>query len=273
MGEEVQNIKIKTLPSGKERIYFFLSFILAFFLWIYIIISAFNPNEKLTGDAIEQTIGYFLEGQTLLWLFAGGLLGHFLAIAQIRSNAVRVGPDQLPHIWEMANKISKRLGLKKQPDVFVITGHGLLNAFAAKLVFRKIIVLYSDLIEALEEGTDSSQLEAVLAHEFGHHALNHTSLKEWFLWPADIIPIFALPLSRAREYSADKVMQALIKDKEVSEKALVKLGVGSKLGKITNIEKYISQRKEESSIFSWLSENFSTHPDLPNRIKAIRQVG
>lgn len=271
MGEEVQDIKINTLRLGKERIYFFLSFVFAFFLWIYIIVSAFNPTEKLTGDVIEQTIAYSLEGRTLLWLLAGALLSHFLAIAQIRSNAVRVGPDQLPHIYELASKISKKLGLKKQPDVFVITGHGLLNAFATKLVFRRIIVLYSDLIDVLEEGTDSRQLEAVLAHEFGHHALNHTSLKEWFLWPADIIPIFALPLSRAREYSADRVMQTLIRDKDVSEKALIKLAVGSKLGKIVNIEKYVGQRKEEGNLFSWLSEKLSTHPDLPNRIKAIIQ--
>lgn len=271
MSEESLDIKVNTLRLGRERVYFFFAFIFAFFLWTYIIISAFSPSEKLTGDIIEQSITYGLQGQTLLWLFAGALLAHVLAIAQIRSNAVKVGPDQLPHIWNLAKKISEKLRLEKQPDVFVITGHGILNAFATKLVFRKIIVLYSDLVDTLEEGTNSQQLEAVLAHEFGHHALNHTSLKEWFLWPADIIPIFALPLSRAREYSADRVMRELIKDKEIAEKALIKLAVGAKLGKITNIEKYITQRREESNLFSWIGEKLSTHPDLPNRIKAIRE--
>lgn len=208
----------------------------------------------------------------VLFLFYAllGLFFHYIAVAFIRINAVKIGSNQFPALWEAMQRFSIKIGVHNPPDIFVLNGNGMLNAFAAKLVFRKIIVLYSDLVEALVEEKDQKQLEAVMAHELGHHVLGHTNIfLDWFLSPLLYIPFFGLPLSRAREYSSDRVMKALVSDKEACEKALIKLAAGKILGNQTNISEYLKQRYEETGFFTWIAEKLSTHPHLPNRIAAL----
>ncbi len=84
-------------------------------------------------------------------------------MAQMRSNGIKIGPDQLPELYESARRASSALGLSKVPDVYVIQAGGVLNAFATKLAFRRYVVLYSDLVDAC--GKNSAELDMVIAHE------------------------------------------------------------------------------------------------------------
>jgi len=239
--------------------------------------TAVKESEFPVFSDVQTKVSKIAESLTtpvlILLFFVFGLYSHLLAMAYIRQNGVKVGPQQFSEIYEAVKHLSGRLGMHKQPDVFVITGHGLLNAFATRLVFRRIIVVYSDLAEALIEGRDQKQLLAVLSHELGHQALGHTRLIEWFFWPGKTVPFLGSGLSRAREYSCDRVMKSLIADNQVCEKALIKLAAGGFLGSKTDIEVYLNQRKEEGGFFAWLSEKLSTHPHLPNRIIAVRKYG
>ena len=200
-----------------------------------------------------------------------GFLMHLYILAFVRMTAVRVGPDQFASVWESAQRLAARLGMKKVPDIFILNGEGMLNAFATKLISRKIIVLFSDLAEALSEPEHQLQLDAVLAHELGHHALGHTKLYLWLLYPGEFIPFISLSWSREREYSADRVMQALIENPEAYERGLIKLAAGKMFGNLANIDRYVDQIKQERGFMVKWAEYFSSHPFLPKRIRELRR--
>ena len=74
---------------------------------------------------------------------------------------------------QAAVKLADQLGMKRKPSIFLLNGR-VMNAFAVKLMRKRVVVLYSDIVEAMIEKGDRKQLEIILAHEFGHHALGHT---------------------------------------------------------------------------------------------------
>lgn len=236
-----------------------------------------SKEEKEKINSEQENIGEkFINGLTtpvLFFLFfLLSLFLHYISIAYIRMNAILISENQYPLLWKSFNNLGKRLGIEKQPDVFIMLGQGALNAFATKLVFRKFIIIYAELADALIEEKDQSQLDAVVAHEAGHHLLGHTNLfLELFLLPVEYVPFLSLPLSRAREYSADRVMGVITDDKKISERALIKLAVGKKFGNQANIDVFLQQGFDEQGFFSWLAEKISTHPHLPNRITEIRK--
>lgn len=232
-----------------------------------------NEQEEIQKTKAGLEIIGGLTTPIYLFFFAlFGLFLHYLSIAFIRINAVKVGPKQFPKIWETSRNLSSRLGMKKQPDIFIMLGGGLLNAFAAKLVLRKIIVIYFELADALTEEKNHDQLEAIVGHELGHHALGHTNIfLEWFLTPVEYIPFLSLPLSRAREYSSDRAMFSLVPNLSICERALIKLMAGKRLGNEVNLETYLKQIDEEKGFFTWLAEKVSTHPHIPYRIIALQK--
>ncbi len=255
----MEKINAYSYRLGKEAVYLWISIFitLAYYAWALLSLVVDHKSNALLGPSI-------LLGLAFLYLFL-----HLLGMAAIRINSVKVGPNQFPAIWKSAKTMSERLGLSTVPDMYIVHAGGELNAFATRLVSRKMLVLFSDLADALVEGDDQRQLDAVVAHELAHHALNHTHIYNIFLGPADFLPALSSALSRAREYSADRVMKALIGDSEVCYRALVKLVSGKTLGNKVNIEEYTKQIEEEGGFFVWLSEKLSTHPHLPNRIVAI----
>lgn len=81
------------------------------------------------------------------------------------SNAVRLGPRQLPEYYRMLPPICDALGIEV-PEMYLMAGEP--NAEAVG-VEKPMIVLYSRLLECLEE----DEIRAVIAHECGHIAFNH----------------------------------------------------------------------------------------------------
>lgn len=238
-------------------------------------ISQLGESGIPTVSETESKISKFMSSLStpilIIIFFFAQLFFHLLAVAYIRINAVKLGKEQFPELWESFVEEAKRLGMKKTPDTFVMLGQGAVNAFATRLVFRRIIVFFAELAETLTENEgDKKQLNAVIGHELGHHLLGHTHILNWFLI-AESVPFLGSALSRAREYSADRVMKALAVDQEVCERALVKLAAGKRFGQLANIEVFLLQRKQEGGFFAWVAEKLSTHPHLPNRIKALRE--
>lgn len=223
--------------------------------------------EKIREEDAGFSVLFFI----LIGFLLFGFFMHLYALAFVRMTGVRVGPGQFDSVWESANRLAVRLGMKKVPDVFILNGEGMLNAFATKLISRKIIVLFSDLAEALSEPEHHLQLDAVLAHELGHHALGHTKLYLWLLYPGEFIPFISLSWSREREYSADRVMQALIENQEAYERGLIKLAAGKVFGNQANIDLYIDQIKQERGFMVKWAEYFSSHPFLSKRIRELRR--
>ncbi|HLL60375.1 MAG TPA: M48 family metallopeptidase [Candidatus Nitrosocosmicus sp.] len=207
----------------------------------------------------------------LLFYLGFGLFSHLSAMAYIRMNAVKISKRQFPEFYEALLEQSKKLGMATPPDMYILLGNGVLNAFATRLVFRRLLIIYSNLAEALIEGKDQRQLEAVMAHELGHHALGHTHPYNILLIPGLLIPFLGTALSRAREYSADRIMSLVIKDKAICQRSLMKLAAGAVLGRTANIVAFTDQAYEESGFFTWVAEISASHPHLSKRVYALEE--
>jgi Zn-dependent protease with chaperone function len=89
----------------------------------------------------------------------------------------------------------------------------------------------------------------------------------WVDIPADMIPFFGNALSRAREYTCDRIAQALVP--EGATMGLVALAAGTKIYRRVNLKALYEQQDSEWNFWTWFSEIHSTHPNLLNRIRAL----
>src|SRR5262249_1593873 len=159
-------------------------------------------ENQLRGVAIGFSILVWIAG-TLAFgyglLFAAFVaMGHAIFLAYMRGNGVPPGPPHPPPLWDQGAAGSPELGLEAPPAAYLVQSGGTLNAFATKLLGRRFIILYSDLVDACEAGavTDGrpSEIDFVIAHELAHIAAGHLSI---WLTPFRIFPLLGPAYSRA----------------------------------------------------------------------------
>ena len=245
----------------------------------------FPAELRTKRERVLRGIGIAIS--TIVWLVLlisligalyGGLVAIFIAIAHalylahVRGNGVRLGPTQLPHLWNKVTAASQRLGLPAPPAAYLIQSGGILNAFATKLLGRRFIVLYAELVDACEAGAASdgrpSEIDFVIAHEVGHIAAGHLGL---FLLPLRVLPLLGPAYSRACEYTCDRAGHAFVGNLEVSSRALAILAAGRRAGRMIDLDAFVEQRREAGSFWMAVFELNSTHPYLPKRIAALRE--
>lgn len=238
------------IQSKRETAYFVISLVVSILVYLLMIVS-------VIGIAIGLAV-------VTLALFANALM-----LGSIRGNGVQIHEGQFPDVYQSVQTLSKGMGLKKVPDVFVIQSEGALNAFATRFFGRDMVVLYSEVFElAREQGTD--ELDFIIAHELAHVKRRHV-WKNILLMPAGFIPFLSQAYSRSCEYTCDRHAAYAIQNAGAAKRALSLLGIGKKLYNEVNEEAYREQIHSESNGFVWLSEVLSSHPRLPKRIQAIQQ--
>jgi hypothetical protein len=201
-------------------------------------------------------------------------MAHALFMAHMRGNGVRIGPTQLPHLWNKITAAATRLGLPQPPDAYLIQSGGVLNAFATKILSRKFIVLYSDLVDACDSGQPDgrpSEVDFVIAHEIAHLAAGHLGWTRWFFLPLRFTPLLGPAYSRACEYTCDRAAQAFVGNLETSSRALAILAGGRRAGRRLDLDVFVEQRRESGHFWMAVYELNSTHPFLPKRVAAIRE--
>jgi Zn-dependent protease with chaperone function len=199
------------------------------------------------------------------------LIAHALFLAHVRGNAVRLGPMQLPHLWNKVVAASQRLGLREPPATYLMQSGGVLNAFATKLLGRRFIILHSELVDACDGGSavqGPSEIDFVIGHEVAHLAAGHLS---WLLLPIRIIPLFGPAYSRSCEYTCDRAGHAFCGDLEISSRALAILAAGRRAGRTLNLDVFVEQRLETGGFWMAVYELNSTHPYLSKRVAALRE--
>ena len=180
-----------------------------------------------------------------------GELGYERALRQAYlGSAVRLGQEQLPHIWVLEREVFNRLDLADVPDLY-LTQFPLANAVTIGSG-RPIIVLNSELVRLL----DDPGLRAVLAHEAAHvladHVLYRTALLILVQLGAAVrLPVFAgLPLlgiraallewSRAAELSCDRAAALVTRDPLAVCRSLMVLAAGEAAGRL-NVDAFMRQ--------------------------------
>lgn len=205
----------------------------------------------------------------IIAIFLLSLFFHAVSIGSIRGNGVRVSERQFPDVYERIQTLSYDMRLPRVPDVFILQSGGALNAFATRFFGRNVVVLYSEVFELARQKGDQ-ELDFIIAHELAHVKRRHI-WKNWLTLPAMWVPFLSEAYSRAAEYTCDRHAAYYTNNGQASKNALTILGIGKVLYREVNEDAYLQQIQQESNPFVWLSEKWSTHPNLPKRIQHIGQ--
>ena len=216
---------------------------------------------------------------SILFMCLAYLFGVYSYYGDEMSYSIRVSEKNFPEIYEKVREYTWLLGLKKEPEVYVQQMNGSLNAYTVWVPGKTFIHLNSEIVDiAYMENKDFDTVFFVMAHEFGHIHLNHVQLY-YNLWTmlVNSIPllgnaVFSNLLSRAREYSADRVAQALTDGKNQVE-CMMLLGAGRHLYKYTDsidyMQKIMGRYNPVERFARWCINLLSSHPIMPFRTAAI----
>ena len=119
-----------------------------------------------------------------------------------------------------------------------------------------------------------SELEMIIGHELGHHALKHTSQwRRMLLSPMCFIPPVSYAYSRGCEMSADRIGLKLAKDKNAAIRGLLSITLGSEaLSGTMNLDEFVGQENHVPAFFGFLAKVFATHPRMTIRVKELSYV-
>ncbi|MBK7002179.1 MAG: M48 family metalloprotease [Rhodoferax sp.] len=231
------------------------------------------PREKTLGKItlILGVIAWLLLivgtlGVALLYVLAGFVAYCFAQsawIAYIRGTAVRITADQFPDLHQRLEYCSQKLGVDPVPEAYILHGNGAFNAFATRFFGRNFVIIFSDVVDALEN--DPSALNFYLGHELGHIKLKHLTGHLWrmlVLW----LPLIGAAYSRAREYSCDRHGRACCADADSAGKALVALGTGAKRWATVDLQRYTQQVQTNTGFWPSFHELTAGYPYLTKRV-------
>ena len=238
---------IAVSPSAAEVPLRVVLFIIAIALWIAFIVS-------IVGLVYGLLIGLFV------------FFAHLMLIAHVRGSSIKLGPQQMPELYNRVVSIAHRIGMKRVPDVYLQQSGGILNAFATRFGRRRFVVLYSDLVRACGNNLDA--LDFIIAHELGHIHRGHLNWR-WLIAPALFVPFLGTAYSRACEYTCDRYGFQASSDKNRSLDGLCILAAGPQFASYVNRQAFVAQRDDLNTAFMTLGQWFGTHPPLAKRVAAL----
>jgi hypothetical protein len=213
-------------------------------------------------------------------------LGHERQIRQIvLGNAVQLGPEQVPDVWNSYVDCTRILDLPSIPDLYVINSPEV-NAMAIGAK-TPIIVVNSSLVGSYT----ANETRTVLGHEVGHVLSEHTYyttalilLKQFIEGALPKSLLLGLPVrgmyyallewSRAAELSADRASALVMGDPLEPCKMLMRVAGGALPGmSFDAFLKQVASYDDEDDLFSrhtrFWSELRLTHPITVRRVKEL----
>lgn len=233
-------------------------------------------------------------------------------IALAANGAVHVSRDQLPVVYEIVERLSRRAGLP-MPTVYLIPSESP-NAFATgRNPAHAAVAVTQGILRIL----DARQLEGVLAHELSHvknrdilistiaaavagliaslgHLIQWTSLfgfgggrsgddrgsnplaaLAWALLAPLVALVIQLAVSRSREYGADASGAELVGDPEPLAQALERLERGNEVLPYEHggpATAHLFIVNPLSGGARKVARLFSTHPPTEERIRRLREM-
>ncbi|PCF40179.1 M48 family metallopeptidase [Staphylococcus delphini] len=263
--------KKEKISVSRFRYKYEMPMIIIGFIAIFLYIIMATILLILSIDIPEWVYGAFL-----------GLLIPFLAIFTIRflywnsiSNGVEINENQLSEIYDIYLQLATEMGFNskklKLPRLYLINGNGVMNAFAAKCTLKKrYIVIHSDLLDLAYKFDEMPLIKFVLAHELGHHKCGHTNIWRLIFSPF-LKPLYLdKSLTRAQEYTADRVALYYAPEGALS---MIYLFSGKYMGSRIEIEEYFkSIDLHDETIWLKLSNFLSDHPVGFRRMKALKEA-
>ena len=178
-------LQVASWPT--EKALFVLVLLVSLGLWALLAIS-------ILGLAYVALIGLFL------------FFVHLAFVTHLRGSAVRLGPAQFPELYARVQELARTAGLGTEPEAYLLESGGSLNALATKFFRGRMIVLFSDLLDAC--GDDLVARDMVIGHEIGHLKAGHLD-HVLLTGPGRLMPFLGAAYARACERTCDRWGAAL----------------------------------------------------------------
>jgi Zn-dependent protease with chaperone function/type II secretory pathway pseudopilin PulG len=226
-----------------------IAFVFSTFFWLAFVGLSFGIGLLILGVAF---IGYCFAQSGF--------------ISYVRGNGVRVTREQLPELHQRYLECCQRLGVGEVPEVYVLNAHGILNALATRFLRRHYVVLFSDVLDALEKHPES--IDFYLGHELGHIVRGHL---RWgaYLSPARMLPLIGAAYSRAREYSCDLHGLACCDEAKDAAYGLAVLAAGESTWEKIDLRRYAQQSDQTGGFWMSYHELAADYPWLSKRVKRL----
>jgi Zn-dependent protease with chaperone function len=201
----------------------------------------------------------------------------------VLGSAVRLGEDQLSHVWQAHSHAYATLDLEPVPDLY-LTQYPVANALTIG-AGQPIVVVNSELVQLL----DGEQLRGVFAHEAGHvlseHVLYRTALVillRLSTLPGIPLPLFPLKAAlmewfRAAELSCDRAAALVIRDPLAVCRTLMVITAGAEAANL-DLDVFMRQGqdyREKGSPFDRFSRLLIdlnlTHPMSVQRVHELME--
>jgi Zn-dependent protease with chaperone function len=224
-------------------------------------------GDPLSGPAVDAIRLAFV---ALLLLVPGLVVYRQLTRAGTRGSAVRLSRRQFPDIYSLKEDFARRLELRRNPEIYLTSGNGALNAFAASTVGHDFVVIHSELFSNTYE-KNKDALAFIVGHELGHLRLGHTRL--WYQLSVayvDRVPLLGGFLSRAREFSCDRHGAYLAPQ---GQEGLVLLAAGRYVYKEVDVDELLEQAREFRGFWPVVAQLPQSHPFTVRRLKALHDAG
>lgn len=238
-----------SLVYPRERSLGAITLALGVVVWLLILVGT-----------VGIVLAYVLVG-FIAYLFAQSAL-----IAHVRHTAVQLSPQQMPDLYDRFLNCCEKLKIETPPEVYVLQGHGVLNAFATRFLGRNFVILLSEVVDAMEPLPDG--LNFYIGHELGHIRMKHMTGQIW-RWPVMWIPLLGAAYSRAKESTCDRHGLACCDHPESAARALAVLAAGSRRWQTVDLRQYAKQTHEHHGFWAAFHELVGGYPWLTKRVTRV----
>ena len=204
-----------------------------------------------------------------LLFFVGYCFAQSALVSTIKGTAVHITGGQFPDLQRQVMECCAKLGLEEVPDAYLMQMGGVLNAFAVRFLGRHFIVLYSEVVDALEDNPDA--LNFYIGHEIGHIKRKHLSWSA-FLLPASVLPLLGAAYARAREYTCDRHGLAACAHPANAQLGLAALAAGGKRWRTLDQGAYLAQAQHSDGFWMSFHELVGDYPWLVKRMGALKAL-
>ena len=243
---------------------------------------------SLTFSAVIIVIWRSTFGLNVPTWASGALVGFLLPIIAMAitqrwfywsriSNGVEVSENQLPELFEVYKELGTTMGftadsgISALPRLYVINGNGTMNAYASKCQLSTgYVVIYSDLLDVIYENNDFEIAKFILAHELGHIKCGHVNTWRLIFSPISSLVFLHKSISRAQEYTADRVAGYYALE---GAHGLMALYAGKHIYKRISRDAYFeSVEKHRNGFWLAISNILADHAVGFRRMHAVKQM-
>ena len=253
---------IGNLRHSKEQLYGTL--IMVFGIGIWALLALIIVAGALLQHSFAQLIILLAE------IAVFGLVVYIAKLfhrAYLFGHAILITERQFPQLYASLQRGAAKLGLAEVPQSFLYNSNGLVNAFAARMGQKSMVLITSAIVDV----DTQAQVDFVIGHELGHHAAGHLSpWKNFLKLPGSVVPFLGPAYHRARELTADRIGAFCVDDLAASRGGIAMLACGSaKLNAGLNLDAFAEQEKMVPPVTGFLLHIVSGYPRLTRRIAEI----